>query len=199
MRPTGDWGKCDGFGGSELHRANVFSAQASDEFLGSVEPVARQRRTVDQRSRGVYPRPLAYPFDQIGLNGLAEYVPQPLDLSGVLVGDDGHLVAPVENGAPPAGEAIDLPGKLRVEVPHEGGGFLGVVDDQEQVHVARHHEDSRNRGLVAALGSSEDTGDEVVERWAGPKQVASLDGAAGNGDEGPGVGYEPKFSGHTHL
>jgi hypothetical protein len=49
------------------------------------------------------------------------------------------------------------------------------------------------------LGSSEDTGDEVVERWAGPEQEASLDGAAGDGDEGPGVGYEPKFSGHTHL
>ena len=71
----------------------VLSAQAGGEFLGAVEPVALKRRAVDQRSRGVYSRPLASPLDQIGLNGLAEHVPQSPDL-GVFVGDDGQLVAP---------------------------------------------------------------------------------------------------------
>ena len=84
----------------------------------------------------MHPRPLTHPLDQIRLYSLAEHVSQSLDLGGVLVGDDGHVVAPVEDVAMPAGETIDLPGKLRLEVPHEGGRFLGDVDDQEQVHVA---------------------------------------------------------------
>ena len=37
----------------------------------------------------------------------------------------------------------------------------------------------------------------VVEGAAGPEQEASLDGPAGDGDEGGRVGYVPKFSGHT--
>ena len=76
--------------------------------------------------------------------------------------------------------------------------FPGVVGDQEEVEVTRKAGEGRDRRLVAALGSAEDTENQVVERWAGPEEEATLDGAAGDGDEGPGVGHETKFSGHTY-
>ena len=47
--------------------------------------------------------------------------------------------------------------------------------------------------------AAEDAKDDVVEPGAGPEQEASLDGAAGDGDEGPGMGDEAKFSGHTPI
>ncbi|MGH9551110.1 MAG: hypothetical protein ACRD3W_17130, partial [Terriglobales bacterium] len=71
------------------------------------------------------------------------------------------------------------------------------------IRVAREtpgqHEDCCNRGLIPALSASEHTEDEVVDLGAGPEQEASLDGAAGDGNEGPGLGNETKFSGHIHL
>ena len=50
---------------------------------------------------------------------------------------------------------------------------------------------------MAPLSSSEDAKQAVVERSAGLEQEASLDGPAGDGDEGVRVGDEAKFSGHA--
>ena len=50
---------------------------------------------------------------------------------------------------------------------------------------------------MSPLGSAQDAEEAVVEVGAGLEQEASLDGPAGDGDEGVGVGYAAKFSGHT--
>ena len=52
---------------------------------------------------------------------------------------------------------------------------------------------------MVPLTSAEDAEDDVVERQPGSEKESTLDGAAGDEDEGTGVRDEAKFSGHTHL
>jgi hypothetical protein len=156
---------------------------------------ACERLALEQGLDTVDSWPLGKALHQSLLHGLREDVSKSLDLGGVFLGDHGHLVPPVKDGPAPIRQTVDLPGELRLRVPHEVGNFPGVVDDQEEVKMTRKAGEGRDRRLVAALGSPED---EIVERGSGPEQEATLDGAAG-GDEGPGVGHEAKFSGHTLL
>ena len=51
--------------------------------------------------------------------------------------------------------------------------------------------------FVSPLGAAEDAEESVVEVGPGLEQESSLNGPAGDGDEGVEVGYAAKFSGHT--
>jgi hypothetical protein len=135
MGPTGYGRKGYGLDRGIAQRANVLVAKAGGEFQGAVEPVTHERRTLNQRSRAVDARPLADALHQVFLHRLAEDVSQALDLGGVLVGDDGHLIPPVEDGTSPASQAVDLPGELGLGIAHEIGGLARRVDDQEQVKM----------------------------------------------------------------
>jgi hypothetical protein len=128
---------------------------------------------------------------------MAEQVPEAFDLGFLFVGDDGHLIAPLEDGPSPAGQAIDLPGQLGLEIPHEAGELLGVVGGQEQVVVAGHRGHSMNPHAMASLSPAEDAEEDVVETGSGAQEVASLEGAVGDGEEGPVLGYVAKFSCHV--
>src|SRR6195256_5237409 len=112
MCPTRYGRKGYGLDRGIAQRSNFLVAKAGGEFQGAVEPVTHERRALNQRSRAVDARPLVDPLDQIFLHRLAEDVCQALDLGGVLVSDDGHLIAPVEDGTSPAGKAVDLSGEL---------------------------------------------------------------------------------------
>jgi hypothetical protein len=115
---------------------------------------------------------------------VAEDVGEPADLGCLLLGDHGHVVAAVENRSPPAGETVDLAGQFRLEVPHEPRQLPGVVDLQEQVKVRRQYADPADPHVVAALRTSEDAEEEVVEFGAGPEEISPLESAAGDEHEG---------------
>jgi hypothetical protein len=142
-------------------------------------------------------RPILSSFDELFLDRLRQDVLQDTRLGKLLVGDDGHVVAPPEDRSFPAGEAIDLQSQLGVEVAHEVGHLLGVVDDQEEVEMGGEHRDRVDCDLAVALGLPERAQEEVVELWTGKEQVSSLDGPAGDVDEGVGLGDVANFSGHT--
>ena len=131
---------------------------------------------------------MAHPFHQVLLDPVRQDVLQALDLGGLFVGDDGHVVAVLEDRSPPAGQPVDLAGRLGLEVSHEAGDLFRVVDDQEEVEVRGEHRDGRDGHLVDPLGPSQDTQEEIVERGSGTQEVAPLDGAVGDGDEGLGLG-----------
>jgi hypothetical protein len=63
--------------------------------------------------------------------------------------------------------------------------------------MAREHGNSDECDVVSPLGAAEDAEEAVVEVGSGLEQESSLDGPAGDGDEGVRVGYAAKFSGHT--
>src|SRR4051794_26173800 len=112
MGPTGYRREGHSLDRGIAHRSDILMAKAGGKFQGAIEPVTLERRALDQRSRAVDARPLENPFDQVLFDGLAEDVGQALDLRGVLVGDNSHLITPVEDGASPAGQTVDLPGEL---------------------------------------------------------------------------------------
>ena len=143
---------------------------------------------MDQGLGGMHAGPLAHLFHQVLLDPLRQDVLQALDLGGFFVGDDGHVVAVLEDRSSPAGQPVDLASQLGLEVPHEAGDLLSVVDDQEEVEMGGEHRDGRDGHLVEPLGPSQDTQEDVVERGSRAEEVASLDGAVGDGDEGAGLG-----------
>ena len=80
---------------------------------------------------------------------------------------------------------------------HTARELARAFGDGENVKMTGKH-GKRDKGeVVAPLGAAEDAEQAVVEDGAGLEQEASLDGPAGDGDEGVRVGDEAKFSGHT--
>jgi hypothetical protein len=142
---------------------------------------------MDQGLGGMDAGPLAHPFHQVLLDPIRQDVLQALDLGRLFVGDGRHVVAALEDRSSPAGQPVDLAGQLGLEVSHEAGDFLGVVDDQQEVEVIGQHRDGRDVHLVLPLGPPQNAQEDIVERGSGTLEVAPLAGAVGNGDEGAGL------------
>jgi hypothetical protein len=63
--------------------------------------------------------------------------------------------------------------------------------------VAGHRDHGVNPHAMASLSPAEDAEEDVVEAGSGAQEVASLDGAVGDREEGPVLGYVAKFSWHA--
>jgi hypothetical protein len=86
--------------------------------------------------------------------------------------------------------------RVRWQKGKSGCRLFDVVDHRQQVEVARQHRNSAEVDVAVPLGLPENTQKDVVEFRTGTEQIESLDGPAGDVDEGPGLGYVAKFS-HT--
>ena len=118
-------------------------------------------------------------------------------MNPLFLGDDGHVVSALEDVSLPAGEPIDLVGKLGFHVAHEAGDLVSILDHGEDMQVGGQRGDGTESEVVVSLTPSKDAKDEVVELRSGSEEEASLDGAAGDEDEGSRVGELAKFSGHS--
>jgi hypothetical protein len=87
-------------------------------------------------------------------------------------------------------EAADLASDVGVHVPHESGELEGVVDVEQEIEVVRSEGVTTTTDFVETLGSAEDAHDDLVERPAGRKEEAALEGSAGDLDQGAAVGDE---------
>src|SRR5436305_7372717 len=163
-------------------------------LLAAIEPMTGHGSAVDQGPEGVDAGPILNPFHELLLDRLRQNILENLHLGSLLLGDDGHFVAPIEDRSAPTGQAVGLQGQLGFEVPHEVGRLFDVVDHRQQVEVARHHRNSAKLDFAIPLGLPEDTQEDVVELRTGTEQIESLDGPAGDVDEGLGLGYVAKFS-----
>src|SRR5947209_526878 len=97
MSPARNFGEDHGFFRRILERAVLFSATAGRMLLAAVEPVANQRSACEQRLNGMDAGPILKTFDKLLFNGLAEDVPQDSNLCDLLLGDDRHFVAALED------------------------------------------------------------------------------------------------------
>ena len=183
MRPTGDWREDDRLFRREPQRLEGQALVAGGVLPRPLEPVAGQGLAVEQGSTGLHARPISHPLHQVLLDSVRQNVGEALDLRSLFLGDDGHVVAALEDVALPAGQAVDLAGELGLDVAHEAGDLLGVLNHSEDVEVRRERGDGTEGKVVVSLASSEDAEDEVVERRARAEEEASLDGAAGDEDE----------------
>lgn len=137
------------------------------------------------------------PLHEVLLDSVRQDVCEALDLSPLFLGDDGHVVAALEDVSLPAGQAVDLAGELGLHIAHEAGDLLSVFDDSKDVEVGRQGGDGTEGEVVVSLASSEDAEGKVVERRAGAEEETSLDGAGGDENEGSRGGEVAKSSGHT--
>ena len=69
------------------------------------------------------------------LDRLREHIAEAFDLGGLFIRDHGHLVAAIEDGPAPAGEAVGLPCQFGFEVAHEGGELARAFRDGQDVEV----------------------------------------------------------------
>ena len=159
--------------------------------------MTRQRFAVEQSPGGLHARPIPRMLDQVFLDSIAEDVGEALDLSSLFLGDDGHVVAAREDGSLPADEAVDLASELGLEVAREAGDLPDIVDHGEKVKMRGERSDGTEGEVMVSLTSAEGAEDDVVERRSGSEKESTLDGAAGDEDEGARFGYVSKFSGHT--
>src|SRR4029077_5284846 len=123
----------------------------------------------------------------------------PRDLHLLLIADDDRLVPSRPDLISPPMEAADLPRDVGAHVPHESGELEGVVDVEQEMEVVRREGVTTAADFVETLGSAEDAHDDLVERPAGPKEEAALEGPAGDLDQGAAVGDEAKLSAHAPI
>jgi hypothetical protein len=100
--------------------------------------------------------PVLDSFDKILLAALAEAVLEPLHLGRFFVADENHRVAALEDWFAPAGEAVDLPRQVAVDVFHKIRDLLDIFDVEEEVYVVREHRDIAYPDRMEPLGSSAD-------------------------------------------
>ena len=115
---------------------------------------------------------------------MREDVDQAAHLPLFLVADENGLIAAREDLVPPAGRAGNLAGELRVEIAHEAGQALTVLDSKQEVKVVRGKEERADLDRVEALRSTEGPDDDLVEQRTGPQEESAVDRAAGDLVEG---------------
>ena len=119
-------------------------------------------------------------------------------MAPVLVDQDG-LVAARPELVGPASQARELAGQVSVEVPHELGELLSILNPEEHVVVRGEEGESHDLHRVAVLGASENAEEDVVALLRRAQQKAPLDSAAGDLDEGPAFGHETEMSAHAQY
>src|SRR5947209_9452721 len=188
MSPAGERGEGHRLDRRILEAVILLSANPSRMLLAAIEPVAGQRSAFKQGSKRVYAGPIQNPLYKLLFDALRQNILENLHLGSFLVGDDGHFVAAVENWSAPTRHAVSLQSQLRFEVPHKISRLFHIVDDRQQVEVGRQDRDRAELDSAVSLGLPEDTQEDVVEFRSWTEQVASVDGPAGDVDEGLGLG-----------
>ena len=183
-------------GGGVLERVGGFPLAAGEVLLGAVVPVAGERLAVDDLADAVEARPFPEVGDQILFDAVSQNVPEPRDLHLLLVADRDRLVATVLDLPRPASEPAHLSRQVRVEVADEPREPSGVLGEQDHVVMVRQRAERHKVDRIEPLGPAEDAGGDVVELRAGPEEQASLQGPAGDLDQGASVGKVAKFSSH---
>ena len=98
----------------------------------------------------------------------------------------------------PAIQAAGLLGEVAVDEAHEGGEPLGIGHDEEQVHVAREHDEVHDADPVAPGGPGDDTRGDVVELSRRPQEKAAVHRAGRDFDERVGRDVAWRVT-HTHI
>ena len=195
--PAGERREGHGFGGRVLERVWVLSPSAAgDVLLGAVVPGAGERLAGHDLADAVESRPFPEAGRQIFFDAMAENVPEARDLRFLLVADHDPLVAPLPDLPRPAGEPAHLPRQVRVEVADESRESLRVLHPDDHVVMVGQQDEGHEVDRIEPLGPAEDAGGDVVELRAGPEQQASLQGPAGDLDQGAVIGDEAKFASH---
>jgi hypothetical protein len=187
MSPAGEGREDHRLGRRILEAAILLAANPGGMLLAAIKPMTGHRSAFEQGSKGVYAGPIQNPLNKLLFDALRQNILENLHLGSFLVGDDGHFVAAVENWSAPTRHAVGLQSQLRFEVPHKIGRLFHIVDDRQQVEVGRQDRNSAKLDSGVSLGLPEDTQEDVVEFRSGTEQVESVDGPAGDVDEGLGL------------
>lgn len=141
-------------------------------------------------------RPVLRPGHQTLLTAVGQDVLHPRDLGFLLVRDQDHVIAIPPYLLGPARQAGDLPRQIRAEVAHEEGELEGVGRGEEEVKVRRHEGVGVDLQRVEALGSAQDSQDDLIEERTGNEEAAPLKGTLGDFDEASGFG---NVTWHSHA
>ena len=170
---------------------------AGGVFLGAVVPGTGERLAVDDLADAMDSRPLPETCHQVLLDPVTEDVLQPRGLRLLLAADHDRLVAPLPDLARPAGEPAHLPRQVGIEIADELREPFRILHPEDAVVVVRNRDEGHEVDRIEPLGPAEDAGGDVIELQAGPEQQASMQGPAGDLDQGASVGEVAKFSSHT--
>src|SRR3954447_8594667 len=180
-----------------LVRVGVLAFAAGEVLLGAAVPGAGERLAVRELPDAVEPRPFPELGDKIFFNAVPEYVPESRDLRLLLVTDRDRLVALPPDLPRPTREPAHLPGQVRVEVAGKFRKPLRILGPDDEVIVVRQQAVEDQLDRIEPLGPAKDARGDVVELRAGPEQQASLQGPAGDLDQGASIGDVAEFSCHT--
>src|SRR5262249_17035818 len=170
MAPARERGEDDLFGRGVLTRLEPHPTLTSSPFLGTVEPGPFDRIAGEQGGSTMNTGPVGEVLDQSLLDAMREQVLKPGDLGRLLLADDNGLVTPAPDLVLPAGAARDLAGEVGIEIAHEERELLGVGDVEEEVKVVGQEDVGAKADGVEALGTTEDTQEDVVELGAGEQK-----------------------------
>src|SRR6185295_13742695 len=194
VRPGGKWAEDQGLHAGVPKALEGLSATPSGVLAGPVEPETFQNLLSEHGPDGVDARPILGPSDESFLAPLGEDVLQALALGSVFMGHQDRVVSPRPEFLAPVGEATGLAGEIGVQVAHEPGELLGVIDGEKQMEVVGKKGEGANSDGVETLRASQDADDEGVElgRWA--EKEASVEGPAGDLHERTALGNEAQSS-----
>jgi hypothetical protein len=94
-------------------------------------------------------------------------------------------------------ETTDLAGEVGVDVAHEACELVGMVHVEQKVVVRGEEQIAAYADLVEALGSSEDAQDDLVELLAGAEEIAAVESAGSDLDQGTIVRDKAESSAHA--
>jgi len=174
--------------------ARGLPATPSGVLAGPVEPEAFQSLLSEHGPDRVDARPILRPSDEPFLAPLGEDVLQALDLGSIFVGHQDRVVSPRPESLAPVGEATGLAGEIGVQVAHEPGELLGVIDGEKQMEVVGKKGEGANSDGVETLRASQDADDEGVELGRRAEKEAPVEGPAGDLHERTALGNEAQSS-----
>ena len=197
--PAGEGRESHRFAGRILEAIELFSALPGGILLGPAEPVPLDRFAIHEGSCGMDAWPVPGPLGQSLLDAVPKNIVQAGDLGFLFGTDDDRLIAPRPDPVAPVAEPVYLSCEVGVEITHEARELEGVPGVEQQVIVRREKYESADRNVIQPLGSPQDPNNDLVELRAGAEEMASLNGAAGDLDEGPAFGDESESSAHAQI
>ena len=174
---AGELGEVDGVVAQAGFTGEVRGAAAEAVPGGGVEPGAGLGGLVAEPVGGVDAGPVAGVGDEVLFGGVAEVVPQAVDLDGVggQEGDGAVAAGPELAGA--AAQGGGAQGDLAEDGVAELGELGAALDADEDRDVVAEDVVGEDVGLGEALGAAEDAEDEVVEPVVRAEDELAAEGA----------------------
>jgi hypothetical protein len=125
---------------------------------------------------------------------MGQEIEEAIDLGRFLLADQDGLIAPAPDMLGPIVQALDLAGEVGVQMLHEAGELVGVVNREEEMKVAGHEDRAMAADRDLGLGAAQDTSDDLIQGRARTQEEPGLDRPYSDLHERAPFGYEAHMS-----